>query len=59
MRCTRDSLVIGSVGALKELLLYGNQIGDEEVKAFSTAIASGSLAKMEALRLDSNQIARA
>ena len=36
----------GSLGGLKELWLNYNQIGNEGMKAFSTAIASGALPKL-------------
>ena len=46
----------GALWSLTELMLAGNQIGDEGMMAFSTSIASGSLASLEQLGLQSNQI---
>ena len=40
---------------LLTLLLSHNQIGDEGIKAFSTALASGALGSIETLSLASNQ----
>ena len=46
---------MGSMGKLAYLYLYGNQIGDEGMVAFSAAISSGSLRALESLDLSSNQ----
>ena len=46
----------GALWSLTELMLAGNQIGDEGMMAFSTSIASGSLASLEKLFLNDNQI---
>ena len=44
------------MGKLAYLYLYGNQIGDDSMVAFSAAISSGSLRALESLDLSSNQI---
>ena len=46
----------GALWSLTELMLAGNQIGDEGMMAFSTSIASGSLASLETLGLHNNKI---
>ena len=47
---------IGSMGALTQLFLNDNQIGDAGMADFSRAIASGSMGSLEELSLSSNQI---
>jgi hypothetical protein len=44
------------MGALRELNLYGNQIGDAGIQASADAIGSGSMGALERLWLNSNQI---
>jgi len=44
------------LGSLNYLRLHNNQIGDEGMKAFSTAIASGALANLTFLSIAGNQI---
>ena len=44
------------LASLQRLLLSHNQIGDEGMKAFSSALSSGSLASLETLGLLNNQI---
>ena len=43
---------MGSLGELKALELQGNTIGDKGMKAFSTAIASGSLGSLKTLLIN-------
>merc|ERR1712216_564623 len=46
----------GSLGALRELHLNWNSIGDAGISALAGAIASGSLGKLTSLDLEFNQI---
>ena len=43
---------MGSLGSLTELRLSSNQIGDEGIKAFSSAVASGSLANLRNIMIN-------
>jgi hypothetical protein len=47
---------MGSMGALRELNLYGNQIGDAGMQAFADTIGSGSMGALTLLALDHNHI---
>ena len=46
------TIASGSLGSLKKLYLYSNQIGDDGMKAFSDAIASGSLESLSTLLIE-------
>ena len=42
-----DEFPIRALVSVKKLFLWGNQIGDEGMKAFSSALSSGSLGSLE------------
>jgi hypothetical protein len=42
----------GSLPQLQELYLYENQIGDGGMQAFASAVASGSLASLNTIAVD-------
>ena len=46
----------GALGTLQRLNLNDNQIWDEGMKTFSTALSSGALDKLKHLQLESNRI---
>jgi Leucine-rich repeat (LRR) protein len=46
----------GALASLQYLWLHHNQIGDEGMKAFSSALSSGALASLHILYLNNNQI---
>ena len=45
----------GALASVTDLHLWGNQIGDEGMKAFSAALATGALASIRFIDLDYNQ----
>ena len=47
---------MGALRNLEMLWLKGNQIGDDGMKAFSTAIASGALASLMTLYVDDGRL---
>eukprot|EP00966_Prymnesium_polylepis_P081688 1892354-Prymnesium_polylepis.1 len=44
----------GAMAKLEKLLLFNNQIGDQGMQAFSTALASGAMANLETLYMHRN-----
>ena len=53
MKSFSKALVSGAIMAqLNGLDLGGNQIGDEGMKSFSVALASGALAQLECISID-------
>ena len=56
MQAFASAVASGSLPQLRELYLYGNQIGDGGMQAFASAVASGSLPQLRTLWLSNNQI---
>ena len=50
---------MGALAKLKYLFLTDNQVGDEGIKAFASAIASGALGSCQVINLRSNNIGEA